>query len=280
MSNIYQEIWDADMRGNGIKATFNKEDVDIQKGYVLVEPTKVRGKEEKQNHMLLKEVVIPENKKNSYDLVEKLFNNFYLDPHLREDNTVEEQQEVDALLKHAIQSEPMKICRTFVESRKGTNLSDEQWYTYLHNIWFLQFDSGSGISLSGFEHVFIGEEKKEGSSLNGYHFWYKYYLQDQTGPNDKIVYLGPKDKNTVPDVITFGYTLEASDDHINNVLLFKKKGGFFIGLSPEGLLALGVARFADTLSEHNTIEINNQEYDLALYSFGKRSMRTFFPIYK
>ncbi|MEM5650981.1 hypothetical protein AAHB57_30195 [Bacillus cereus] len=44
MSNIYQEIWDADMHGNGIKATFNKEDVDIQKGYVLVEPTKVRGK--------------------------------------------------------------------------------------------------------------------------------------------------------------------------------------------------------------------------------------------
>ncbi|PHE53614.1 hypothetical protein [Bacillus pseudomycoides] len=279
MSNIYQEIWDADMRGNGIKATFNKEDVDTQKGYVLVEPTKVRDKEEKQNHMLLKEVYIPDNKKTSYTLVEKLFNNFYLDPHLREDNTVEEQEEVDALLKHAIQSEPMKICRTFVESRKGTNLSNEQWYTYLHNIWFLQFDSGSGISLSGFEHVFIGEKKNEGSSLNGYHFWYKYYLEDQTGPNDKIVYLGPKDKNTVPDVITFGYTLEASDAHINNVLLFKNKGGFFIGLSPEGLLALGVARFADTLSEHNTIEINNQEYDLALYSFGKRSMRTFFPIY-
>ncbi|PEU23944.1 hypothetical protein [Bacillus wiedmannii] len=280
MSNIYQEIWDADMLGNGIQPTFNKDNVDNNKGYVLVEPTKVRTKEEKQNHMLIKEVHIPNSKIQSYDLVKKLFNNFFLNPHLREDNTVEEQKEVDELLKYAIQSNPMKLCRTFVETKKGTSLSDEQWYTYLHNIWFLQFNSKSGVNLSGFEHVFVGEKKKKGSSLNGYHFWYKYYLEDQLGENDKITYLGPRDKNSVPDVITFAFTLEASDAQTDSTLLYKPKGGFFIGISPEGLLALGAARFADTLSEHHTIELNNQNYDLVLYSFGKRSMRTFFPMYQ
>ncbi|MEM5627591.1 hypothetical protein AAHB47_30825 [Bacillus wiedmannii] len=161
MSNIYQEIWDADMLGNGIQPTFNKDNVDNNKGYVLVEPTKVRTKEEKQDHMLIKEVHIPNSKIRSYDLVKKLFNNFFLNPHLREDNTVEEQKEVDELLKYAIQSNPMKLCRTFVETRKGTSLSDEQWYTYLHNIWFLQFNSKSGVNLSGFEHVFVGEKRKK-----------------------------------------------------------------------------------------------------------------------
>lgn len=62
MSNIYQEIWDADMLGNGIQPTFNKDNVDNNKGYVLVEPIKVRTKEEKQDHMLIKEVHIPNSK--------------------------------------------------------------------------------------------------------------------------------------------------------------------------------------------------------------------------
>lgn len=124
------------------------------------------------------------------------------------------------------------------------------------------------------------EKKEKGSSLSGYHFWYKYYLEDQLGENDNITYLGPRDKNSVPDVITFAFTLEASDVQTDSTLLYKPKGGFFIGISPEGLLALGAARFADTLSEHHTIELNNQNYDLALYSFGKRSMRTFFPMYQ
>ncbi|HFK1544955.1 TPA: hypothetical protein ACGXMZ_000644 [Bacillus albus] len=278
MENIYQEIWDADMSENGIKAVFDNTNVDCnEEGYILVDPKKVR-KSEEQSHRLFTEVCIPDSKSASYKLVEKLFNNFYLDPHRREDNTVEEQEEVDALLKHAIQSKAMKICRTYVESKKETTLSDEQWYTYLHNIWFLQFNSGSGINLSGFEHVFIGEKKR--NDLSGYHFWYKYHIEDQTGTNDKIIYLGPKDTNNVPDVITLAYKLEASDDEIDESTLLKKKGGFFVGLSPEGLLAIGTARFADTISENNTIEINNQRYNLKMFTNGKRSMRTFYPIYK
>ncbi|MCU4831880.1 hypothetical protein OCF61_03195 [Bacillus cereus] len=278
MSNIYQEIWDADMSENGIKATFDKTNIDYkEEGYILVDPKNV-PKSEQLNHQLFKEVFIPARKITSYTLFEKLFNNFYLDPHLREDNTVEEQGEVDALLKHAIQSKAMKLCRTYVESKKETTLSDEQWYTYLHNIWFLQYNRGSSFNLSGFERVFIGEMNTRGNSLVGYHFWYKYYFDDITGPNDKIIYLGPKDTNNVPDVITLAYTIEASDNKNDGITLLKNKSGFFVGLSPEGLLAIGTARFADTMSEHKIIEINNQKYDLVMYTNGKRSMMTFYPV--
>ncbi|MCU4831879.1 hypothetical protein OCF61_03190 [Bacillus cereus] len=280
MPNIYQEIWDADMNENGIKAVFDTSNVDCnEEGYVLVDPRRVSESEQK-NHQLFTEVCIPERKITSYNLVEKLFNNFYLDPHLREGNTVEEQEEVDALLKHAIKSEAMKICRTYVESKKQTTLSDEQWYTYLHNIWFLQYNQGSRYNLSGFEHVFIGEKDHDSNGLSGYHFWYKYHLEDKTGPNDKIIYVEPNDDNTVPDVITFKYELTASDDRTDGITLLKNRGGFFIGLSPEGLLAIGTARFADTMSENNDIEINNQIYNLKMYTHGLRSMRTFYPMYK
>ncbi|WP_245916794.1 hypothetical protein [Bacillus fungorum] len=127
----------------------------------MVEPIKVDTKEEKQDHMLLKEVHLPNSKIKSYNLVEKLFNNFFLDPHLREDNTVEVQKEVDELLKHAIQSDPMKVCRTFVKKRKGKSLSDEQWCTYLHNIWFLQFSSSSGVNLSGLNMYSLEKNRKK-----------------------------------------------------------------------------------------------------------------------
>ncbi|HFK1544956.1 TPA: hypothetical protein ACGXMZ_000645 [Bacillus albus] len=277
MSNIYQEIWDADMSENGIKAVFDNTNVACnEEGYILVDPKKVRKSEEK-SHRLFTEVCIPDSKSTSYKLVEKLFNNFYLDPHQREDNTVEEQEEVDALLKHAIQSKAMKICRTYIESKKETTLSDEQWYTFLHNIWFLQYDSSSGVNHSGFERIFIGE-KTRGNYLGGYHFWYKYYFDDITGPNDKIIYLGPKDTNNVPDFITLAYKLEASDDKNDGITLSKKIGGFFIGLSPEGLLAIGTARFADTMSENSHTTINGQEYTLKMFTHGKRSMMSFYPV--
>ena len=37
---------------------------------------------------------------------------------------------------------------------------------------------GADPALSGFEHVVVGEQ--EGAKAQGYHFWYKYYLDDDS----------------------------------------------------------------------------------------------------
>ncbi|MGG1152271.1 hypothetical protein [Bacillus wiedmannii] len=47
MSNIYQEMWDADIRENGIKAVFDKRNADIEKGYILVEAKKISDEDER-----------------------------------------------------------------------------------------------------------------------------------------------------------------------------------------------------------------------------------------
>ena len=57
---------------------------------------------------------------------------------------------------------------------------------YLNQIWMGNYNRGGGIqSSSGFEHIFLGE--KDGTTIQGYHNWIKYYLDELKG---KINYLG------------------------------------------------------------------------------------------
>ena len=61
-------------------------------------------------------------------------------------------------------------------SQRGKSYSREAWQELIFDVWFRQFDDGRNLDLSGFEHVAVGEQK--GGTVNGHHFWYKYYLDD------------------------------------------------------------------------------------------------------
>jgi poly(U)-specific endoribonuclease len=98
-TEIYQEVWDADQDTNGIPALRPGDTKSESTGYVVVDErdTSVPG-----DHKVLAEVQIPESKRETYRLCEKLFNNYTLDPGIREQVRVEETQEemdfVDAIL--------------------------------------------------------------------------------------------------------------------------------------------------------------------------------------
>ncbi|WP_129725963.1 hypothetical protein [Ectobacillus funiculus] len=279
--NIYQAIWDADMEGNGIRPISSSEDKDKSRGYVVVNTKNCRPE-----HHILKEVYIPEEKRSSYQLVEKLFNNYALNQKNKEKNTINELVEVEDFLKMAIQSFPSRIAKQFIEEKSNRKFSELQWYTYLHDLWFRQFNSENGKDLSGFEHVFIGEQQSK--RLVGHHFWYKYWLEDNADINehrqDQIVMncSVPSEQicNTL-DVITVGYHLKAFDYQKNRfVKLIKKNCGFFVGVSAEGILALGAVRAASQESAAEDAVINGVHYKLELSrSRDGRSIRTFYPIY-
>lgn len=278
--NIYQEIWNADMKGNGLKPILPEETGDESQGYVVVDTKNCNP----QQHIIQK-VVIPKEKEESYRLVEKLFNNYSLDESKNERNTLDESKEVEQFLDMAIKSEPLKIAKKYIEEKANHEYTYLQWYTYLHDIWFRQFNSDNGRDLSGFEHIFIGEEK--GRTLNGYHFWYKYYIDDSI-LNDQnkdeinlICSIRPNETSPKPDVVTIAYTIDAYDyEQKRFVKLVKAKGGFFVGLSAEGLLALGTVRFTPQAFAEKDAVINNIHYELKLFrSNDTKSMRTFYPVY-
>lgn len=275
--DIFQEIWTADMEGNGLQPILSTEDGDQSLGYVIVD-TEICDSE----HHILKEVFIPEHKRKSYELVEKLFDNYTLNQTKKEKNTLTELKEVEAFLRMAIDSPPCCLAKQFIEEKTNQNLSEKQWYTYLHNLWFRQFDWEMAKDLSGFEHVFIGEQKRR--KLVGHHFWYKYWLEDKENQTEDQIEmtcaLQDENHHITPYVVTLGYHLNTYDDKKRNYIkIGKKRCAFFVGISAEGLLALGTVRaLPDGMVPENCV-INGVPYKLELFrSPDGKSIRTFYPI--
>lgn len=285
MADIYQEIWDADQAGAGLIAVMNGVNIDEATeahGYVVVNEDENATAE----HRVIAEVVIPTTKQNSYDLAAILFNNYTLDQTKPESNFPEEEIEVQEFLDTVHKSAPMQVARDFVSAQSGEDVSEDQWWAILQRVWFEQFDDGRNQDLSGFEHVVVGEQKQ--GKVQGYHFWYKYYMDEHFRRDDAtdtetdlIKFLEWKNSPTdgSPEVVTLSYQWRAFDYKAQAFRnLTKPIGGFWVGPSIEGLLALGTVRFLPEAMAPKKAVINGVKYDLPMFrSPNDRHMRTFYP---
>jgi len=291
MSDIYQKIWDADQSENGISPILDFENGDPAVGFV-----KVNSKldETQPDLKVLTEVVIPESKRRTYNLCRVLFDNYALRERDEELDTPQEREEVHDLVHAMVDTAPMQAARDFVAQASGTSISRERWYNTVMEMWFRRFSEGGDPHLTGFEHVVVGEQ--QGSVAQGYHFWYKYFLDDgfarQVDGNhsgrfpglkdDRIAYIGSKMKDKqeqFPETVTISYRWEAPDYERKALRpLTKSTGGFFVGCSVEGLLALGTVRAHLGAIAPRQATINGARYQLALHhSPNKHHVRTFFP---
>jgi hypothetical protein len=284
--SVYQRVWDADQAARGVPAIPASAQGDRHQGYVKVDERAGQGPE----HRLFAEVHIPERKRQTYDLCRALVDNYRLDQTKGEDNRPEEARETLELLEVVTDSAPLAIAREHLEQGRGERYSRDAWQELIFDVWFRQFDDGRNRDLSGFEHVAIGEQR--GGTVNGHHFWYKYYLDDwpvfldsDDVDYDGLRYDGPDRREgrltalgrQVPEIATFAYRWDAYDfDAGQRRSLYKPIGGFWIGCSIEGLMALGLVRFF----ERGRVEtvINRARYQIDLHrSPDGRSLRTYFP---
>lgn len=288
MGDIYQDIWDADQAGSGLKALLHTDAEAPADGYV-----KVLTAGGDADHRILTEVSLPASKTRSYDLVRGLFDNYALDEQDPEDETQEERQEVHDLLEAIVDSPPMQVARAYVAEATGTTISVDRWYALLTEHWFRRFSAGGDPELSGFEHVLVGEQ--EGAKVQGYHFWYKYWLDDGLAGkidrnrlpgfrDDRIQYErdhSTPDQRAFPESVTIAYRWDAPDyDRGALRPLVKPKGGFFVGCSVEGLLALGSVRAHVAARAPKEAVINGARYDMKLFrSPDDKNIRTFYPLF-
>jgi hypothetical protein len=281
---IWQQIWDADQAERGLPAILMDQRGDPATGFVRVD----EGDGAAADHRLFAEVQIPEHKRLTYDLCRALFDNYRLDQTKPEDITPGEAQEMLALIEAITDSAPMQLACEHFARRTGKTCSRDAWQETLYQIWFRPFDLGRNRDLSGFEHVVVGEQK--GGEVSGYHFWYKYYLEDLgvLSGEDNIDWQGTRYERwrdgrlseqgrMVPDVVTLSHRWDAYDVESGaRRPLIQAIGGFWVGCSIEGLLALGTVRFF----EQGKIEavIDGARYQIDLYrSDDGQSLRTTFP---
>lgn len=285
-ASIHQRIWDADQHANGLRPLAVGEAGDPDQGYVVVAETDSR----EPDHRLFAEVHLPDRKRRTYDLAQVLFDDYRLDQTKPEEVTPEEARGILALLDAVTDSAPMAVARDHVERLEGRRYSRDAWQERLYDIWFRPFDLGRNLDLSGFEHVMVGEQ--HGGRIGGYHFWYKYHLDDdpQALGGDGIDfdgtrYDGPRGRagrltpigHQVPEIVTLAHRWHARDGTSDERRpLYKPIGSFFVGCSVEGLMALGVVRFAERGEVVTVIEGARYRLDLHRSPDG-RSLRTFFP---
>lgn len=301
---IFQQIWEADMRGNGVKPLIkgmSDHQKDPNEGYVVVnmDPypegcslNKDRDPDDIRQVNVLEQVHIPNRKMESYNKFKDLHDNYEWQRNAGEDHSGDEKGEVSRLLDFVISTEPIEEVRRFaVEERFiDSTIMDKEWKELLHRIWF-ELDEES--TTSGFEHVFIGEENSRGG-LGGHHFWYHYHINDGpyevTRMEDVIEFLdhvevGRAENSRLAEVITIKYKYHKLQPNGSKHPLVKgPKGGFFVGLSVEGLMAVGTAAYflKRTLREREeTIDfiINGERFDIQVYTANRgRGIRTFFPM--
>lgn len=288
MSDVYQQLWDEDLRGNGVRAL--KQDAEVSEadkktGYVLVD----ERREVRRDDKVLAEVGIPEEKLASYQRVEKLFDNYTLDQRHPEYDDDQEREEVQTFMNHLVETPVMKLAHQIVQDGMRRRITEHEWWAMVYQIWFERFDMGANRDLSGFEHVIVGEQKQ--AKVQGYHFWYKYYLDEsfrfQPGDGspdielDAIAFLNWKNNSNddTPDCVTLGYEWQAFD-YSRRVFrkLIKPKGGFFVGPSVEGIMAIGTVRFISDAGAPREAVINGYRYKLSVHPGATpKNMRTFFP---
>lgn len=278
-STIYQDIYDADVKqGNGVPAYVKGQASSASNtvGFVIVSESQksetVTGKD------VFDKVHVPDSKMTTYKLANALFDNYELHSSDSEHTTPQEQEEIQALLDAIVGTPPMSVARQYVESKSGTTMSDDEWRAHIKKTWFESFPVGGSPSRSGFEHVFLAEWKGR-DGIGGLHWWW-FYAQKMSEMTYEGVDYGRQADNAsgtlIPEVVTMDFKWKLSDGV--TTLTKEPKGGFLVGLSVEGLMAMGIVR-AMSPSGTVTTSIQGASIDFKMYKDAGR-INTFYPVFK
>ena len=303
---VYNRIWEADQNGLSVSVRDRQGNWENPEADVLLDhQTKAAG--DKWRDLAAKPLFshVDESAfdKPTYKALISLFDNYVVNYRDPEDFTPQENAEIDRFLDLVIDTKPMQLAYQYITEGLGKPMSIEKFKQELRIIWFEPYTNYYGgdavYFASGFEHVFVGEGKfnprsgPDWGKIGGYHNWVKFYLDESKG---RVNFLGTQYKlpgvSEVlnPQVVTLQMTWTLDDMAGNpTAQLFKERGGFFVGLSPECDLALGTVAYYEsvenlTVDNKRRVKIKEGRYDLVMYrettidnQRGKH-IRSFFPI--
>ncbi|MFN6513953.1 MAG: lamin tail domain-containing protein [Nostoc sp. CreGUA01] len=242
---------------------------------------------------------------STYAALIELFDNYLVNYRDPEEFTEQENEEINKFIDLLLNTEPMKIAYDYITNGLRKPISKDEFRKDITQVWFEPFTNYFGNDIvyycSGFEHVFVGEGKfnpRGGPSwgeISGYHNWVKFYLDEAKG---RVNFLGTQYKlpgvSEVqnPHVVTLQMTWMLSNMAGDPVAqIFKERGGFFVGVSPECDFALGTVAYYEsvqnlTTNERRAVTIQGGNYNLVIFrettkekERGKH-IRSFYPEFR
>lgn len=311
MNDIYQQIWNSDHNKLLVSPRDNDGSwCDPEADILLDEQVQAFGKRDLDLATKPLFYRVNDEKLNSISTFVsciKLLDNYNFDNQQAEIITRAEKAEVAKFITEICQTKPLQLARKYINTKLNFHFNPTSFSEQVKSIWFDLYTNYFGDrairDASGFEHIFVGEGKYDyisaanqiSGEISGYHSWLKFYLDEKAS---QVNYLGHNydlqgDVGVDNPYIATVQMLWQGEDPKEKlpIKLFKKKGCFFIGTSPECEVAMGTVAYYESLANHKfneekrKITINGSEYYLALYrntqADGTRGsyLRSFYPIF-
>lgn len=307
MNDIYQQIWNGDEHRLTVSPRSDRDWLDPEADILLDEQIQAFGRRDldlakKPLFQRVNEAKI--QAVPTYRSLIELLDNYRFNNRQSEIITKAEKAEIEQFIKDICQTKPIEIAKNYINRQFNFKFSNRSFKQNLKSIWFDLYTNYYGNSIvrdaSGFEHIFVGEGKYRTTSdekifgaISGYHNWLKFYFDEK----QKVNYLGYSyDLKGVigqenPYVVSAQIRWQDSLKGNVTVELFKKRGCFFVGTSPECEIAMATVAYYESLfnykfvAEKRRTVINDAIYDLMLYrnteQDGSRGnyIRSFYPIY-
>jgi len=254
---IYEQILITDQKYNGVKAisssSFSKLKPDEVSYFTQKTGCVIFNEEGTSKDPIFNKVYIPKDKCGTYLLCQKLFENHKLlqrMPPLDKDKysqlLKEDKDDVNNLIEGIYSKPILQQVREIV----SITMNDDEWKSYLKKLWWQRHETESAHDardLCAFEQIILGGRKRSTPNFLPYSFWFKYYFDEIQ--RDAIEYpnyfkskiVNKMSNKPVTEFIEIMYQYYAKDTNSkkDEKLCVTYGGGFFVGISIEGMIALG-----------------------------------------
>jgi len=172
----------------------------------------------------------------TYKAFYDLLDNYEREAGVAETVTKEEKEENKLFINLVMETRPMKYCHAYLAHHRKVPRDEAGFKQWLHTEWFGLYRRESRNDSSGFEHVFVGEERD--GKVMGMHNWLQIYLEERAGRFDYKGYIKPRpsqrggrvlDPEEWEQVITISFDWENDPKPVSTS---------FVGTSPQFELAL------------------------------------------
>ena len=140
----------------------------------------------------------------------------------------------------------------------------------LYDLWLAPYRRAAANDSSGFEHVFVGEEKR--GKITGLHNWVQYYLEEKAGNIDYLGWAGKQDSDYSDDVnlVTVKFSWEDDDDDTPETEL-KPMSTILCGSTVQFEMAvLSLAFLCGEPNGDNELTLGSEEVKITCYSQRQR----------